>query len=114
MEIRTWVDVTTQNLVYQLRTFLLSKRLGPQAFRVIVERPATWWDHFKLTLERRGRARWWLRRHPLRHTYEVTTIRYDSAAALFPDNRHIFPKGMGSPVVMAAAMAPPYYEEPPS
>lgn len=112
LEMRTWMEMVTDHLVVELRTFILSKSLGPQAFRVIVERPATWWDHFKLALGRRGRARRWLRRHPIRRTYEVLTIRYDSAAALFPDNRHVFPKDLGAPVVMAAAQAPPYYEEP--
>lgn len=63
---------------------------GNTVGRIEYSFPATWWDHFKRdTLTRFALGRWYVRRHPVRLSWDVK-----SARTLFPQNQ-IIPKELG-------------------
>lgn len=63
-------DPLTRGLVADLTAYVLADHLPPVSVRetadVDMVRPATWWDHAKLTYAPRWWAGWWVRRHPAR------------------------------------------------
>jgi hypothetical protein len=83
-EIRSFVDIESDNLVFQLRTWLM-KTPHPAQERT-VRWPATWWDHFKL----RWFPAWLKARYPVEYdeeTYEYGPIHVCPHIAIkWPEN----------------------------
>lgn len=101
------VRFTTNELVVRLEKFLLVNPLG----KLVVEYPATPWEHFRAVhFPKLGLGRWFLRRKPVRMHYEVR-----SAAASFPNAAMVFPTSLGQAVfVTREAPFPGEREENPS
>ena len=122
MELGTTMDRVIGNMLVELRAQLYGIK-GPERRKQIVHsEPATWWDHLKRDLHgwaleggyrglhrtryalasrlRRG-VRWWLRRHPVRFVYKVTTLDFTEQMQ-FPDNTFVFPEHLGEAVGVQA------------
>lgn len=63
------------------------------------------WEHFKARYAGRVWMRWYVKRKPVQFIEEKYFVRLDmdfnfDELVTFPDNKYVFPKGLGDPVVV--------------
>jgi hypothetical protein len=117
-EIRTVMEMMADQLAVELSAHVLAHSTVRKQHRLVVEYPATAWDHVKATLARwtwqgggvkvhglrtephpaprrlRRLVSWWLRRHPVRVTAEAVSVDF-SEYATFPEAQIAYPKDLG-------------------
>jgi hypothetical protein len=125
VEIRTWTERLTEDLVYELRAHVLAQRLPTEQVTesttiegsetVTWTIPATWWDHWKADHAESWWAGWFVRLRPPRTAEHSKTMGYSRDVTLtvdlrryrtFPEADYVPPAALGRPVMVALADPP--------
>jgi len=98
-----YVDSWLEDLTFEFRMGVFGQTIKPEPVRTVASTtfqwPATWWDHWKMTHQRKWYARWWVKRHPFKMQMSkreaVAYVQIENVAQLFPEM--VTPTWLGRP-----------------
>jgi len=99
-----WIREIGETLMFQLESYVMGQH-NYQKYRVGVQIPKNWWEHFK----RDHLPKWWSNRWPVKNTIVWRVVEFDHKK-IYPESNINVPGGLGNVMFHTTCDEPDVYK----